>query len=541
MEYISHSDYTNMLKNFGKDTPKGLLKEALEDTGLMDKAIAAFERKFGNLTDQQKERFKQAIEMDYANGDISKMTMDDLVQIFDASVGHDDEPEPDRWDMKDIEDSDDENRFNGGDYEPDTDADYEEPGDPFDMAEELEQEGNAFTAGLAKAKKGQEFKVGAKKVKDTSNYDAPMKEMGDFSSVRARYPNNDGPFEGEMEEGPRDDDDNIPAYLRMYNSDEYVQAMRDAGEDGYATRNGDFDDVVDDEDQYTDSSSSDYYDDDRDNMWEEDKRKKGEGNKYEDLIDKLKGDGIVYDPKISSKFINDVAKAMTAVGYSDREINKSINYDKKFIPKLAKQTVKIDTGDFDDHDTDDEKQYTYSNKRGSSSRSYDDYASDMGFEEGLNAPPFKATAGTVQNVKEEAPFGLSVLSPDEQKQLKEYISSVKEIKKAIQELVGKAKNGKSMMEATAAEDEKVPAARKPVYNEPSSKPKGKPGGNRTGLVMNPAEMYEGKAKNQSLEKKVKDLMTKDKLTRREALQFIKAEKEHEQEKKGDEAKMSQHD
>jgi hypothetical protein len=435
MEYISHSDYTDMLKNFGKETPKGLLKEALDPVGKEDGDV---------------------------NNDGKKDKTDKYLMKRRGAIG----------------------------------------------------------------------KAMGK-----------MDEMGDFSSVRARYPNNDGPFEGEMEEGPRDDDDNIPAYLRMYNSDEYVRAMQDAGDDGYASHNGDFDDVVDDEDQYTDSSSSDYYDDDRDNMWEEDKMEEGEGNKYHDLIAKLKEKGISRDHMKQSKFINDVAKVMTAVGYSDREINNSINYDKDFLPDLmqATKSVKIDTGDFDDHDTDDEKQYTYSNKRGSSSRSYDDYASDMGFEEGLNAPPFKATAGTVQNVKEQAPFGLSVLSPDEQKQLREYISSVKEIKKAIQELVGKAKGSKEMMEATAAEDEKVPAARKPVYNEPSSKPKGKPGGNRTGLVMTKAEMYEGKAKNQSLEKKVKDLMVKDKLTRREALEFIKAEKEHEQEKKGEEAKMSQHD
>jgi hypothetical protein len=494
MEYISHSDYTSMLKNFAKETPKGLLKEALDPVGKEDDDVNN-------------------------DGKVDKT---------------------DKYLMK-----------------------------------------RRGAIGKAMGK---------------------MDEMGDFSSVRARYPNNDGPFEGEMEEGPRDDDDNIPAYLRMYNSDQYVRAMQDAGEDGYATRNGDFDDVVDDEDQYTDSSSSDYYDDDRDNMWEEDKMEEGgyRGNLYNDLVDKLKERGISRDHMNQSKFINDVAKAMTAVGYSDREINNSINYDQDFLPDLmqaTKQSVKIDTGDFDDHDTDDEKQYTYSNKRGSSSRSYDDYADSVGFEEGLNAPPFKATAGTVQNVKEQAPFGLSVLSPDEQKQLKEYISSVREIKKAIQELVGKAKNGKGMMEATwggpknskfvegmkriidnhfesyldgnisydilihmlkkivgtlvkssgemmeatAKEDEEVPAARKPVYNEPSSKPKSKPGGNRTGLVMTKAEMWEGKAKNQSLEKKVKDLMVKDKLTRREALEFIKAEKEHEQEKKGEEAKMSQHD
>ena len=99
-----------------------------------------------------------------------------------------------------------------------------------------------------------------------------------------------------------------------------------------------------------------------------------------------------------------------------------------------------------------------------------------------------------------------------------------------------------MMEGTAEEDEQVPAARQATYNEPSHKAKGKPGGNRTNLVMTKAEMWEGeKATNPSLEKKVKDLMAKDKLTRREALEFIKAEKEHEQEKKGEEAKKSQYD
>ena len=33
MEYISHSDYTKMLSNFGKETPKGMLKEAIENEG----------------------------------------------------------------------------------------------------------------------------------------------------------------------------------------------------------------------------------------------------------------------------------------------------------------------------------------------------------------------------------------------------------------------------------------------------------------------------------------------------------------------------
>jgi len=590
MEYISHSDYTSMLKNFAKETPKGLLKEALEDTGLMGKAIAAFERKFGNLTDQQKERFKQAIEMDYANDDMSKMTMDDLVQIFDASVGHDDEPEPDREDMRDIEDSDDENRG----WENDDN-------NPF--GEDLEQEGNAFTAGLAKTKKGGEFKVGSKKFTDKTNYDAPMKEMGDFSSVRARYPNNDGPFEGSMgNEVPtivkaRRNGDGIIALVLSDGTELEVSGNGLEGIYGGDSDNLDYyigkkwDQYQDD---YEPDTDADYEEPSEPFDMAEDKMEEGgyRGNLYHDVIAKLKKDGIVYDPDMRGKYKNDVVKAMTAVGYPDGEIYNSIVKDEHFIDDLilatnqsvkidtgdaTKQTVKIDTGDFDDHDTDDEKQYTYSNKRGSSSKSYDDYASDMGFEEGLNAPPFKATAGTVRNVKEDqAPFGLKVLSPDELKQLREYISSVREIKKAIQELVGKAKNGKGMMEATwgGPKNSKFVEGMKRIIDNhfesyldgnisydilihmlkkivgtlvkssgemmEAPNKKGKPGGKRDELIMTPAVTSEAKSKNPSLEKKVKDLMAKDKLTRREALEVIKAEKEHEQDEKGEQAKMDQY-
>ena len=419
MEYISHSDYTSMLKNFGKETPKGLLKEALEETGLVSKAIAAFEKKFGNLTDQQKEKFKQAIEMDYANDDLLKATMDDLVQIFDASVGRDEE---------DLGHATHNGDFGGDDSEYDWDADYEEPRDDFPMAGGDHNdgefwEGNAFTAGLAKTKKGGEFKVGSKEFTDKTNYDAPMKEMGDFSSVRARYPNNDGPFEGEMEAGS-----------------EGKTSMRDP--EAAAT-----------------------------------------------VIAQKYGTELKLDKDWENKAIRLAGKEMIASGIS----------------KVAVGNLLSGYGPFEDW--------------------LSDYVSALakelkGVAEGLNAPPFQATAGTVQNVKEDqAPFGLSVLSPDEQKQLREYVNSVREIKKAIQELVGKAKNG--MMEAS---DEK-----------------GEPGGNRTDLIMTPAVTSEAKAKNPSLEKKVKDLMAKDKLTRREALEFIKAEKEHDEDKKGEEAKMSQHD
>jgi hypothetical protein len=103
------------------------------------------------------------------------------------------------------------------------------------------------------------------------------------------------------------------------------------------------------------------------------------GNLYQDLIDRLKEKGISRDHMNQGKYINDVAKAMTAVGYSDREIINSIINDQDFLPDLmqATKSVKIDTGDFDDRDTDDEDQYTDS----SSSKYYDDDYNNM--EEGM--------------------------------------------------------------------------------------------------------------------------------------------------------------
>lgn len=72
-----------------------------------------------------------------------------------------------------------------------------------------------------------------------------------------------------------------------------------------------------------------------------------------------------------------------------------------------------------------------------------------GMREGLNPAPLQATGQTIVTKE-----GLRELSPDEQKQLKEYIESVKTIKKEIAKLTAKAKGD--------------------VKAE---------GGNRTGLVM----------------------------------------------------------
>jgi hypothetical protein len=182
-------------------------------------------------------------------------------------------------------------------------------------------------------------------------------------------------FDEAMNNDPKyDDDDNLPAYLRMYNSDAYVQAMQDAGEEEYTSPNRD-----QDREDYEPDTDADYEEPNDDFDMAEGKMEEGERNKYHDLIAKLKEKGISRDHMNQGKYINDVAKVMTAVGYSDREIINSIINDQDFLPDLmqATKSVKIDTGDFDDHDTDDEDQYTDS----SSSKYYDDDYNNM--EEGM--------------------------------------------------------------------------------------------------------------------------------------------------------------
>jgi hypothetical protein len=126
-----------------------------------------------------------------------------------------------------------------------------------------------------------------------------------------------------------------------------------------------------------------------------------------------------------------------------------------------------------------------------------------GMEEGLHMPPLQATGQTIMANEDQAPFGMSVLSPDERKQLKEFIESYKTIKKEIAGLLSKAGKDPKIMEGfniKKEEDEKVPAERPAHYNEPTKTPKHNPsnlGGNRTGLVMTKAEMWEGE---ESIEK-----------------------------------------
>ena len=87
-----------------------------------------------------------------------------------------------------------------------------------------------------------------------------------------------------------------------------------------------------------------------------------------------------------------------------------------------------------------------------------------GMKEGLHMPPLQATGPVDGITEDQAPYGFSVLSPDERNQLKEYIKSIKTIKEEIAKLTAKA--GKKVKE-------------------------GDLGGDRTDLVMTKAEMWEG--------------------------------------------------
>jgi hypothetical protein len=249
-----------------------------------------------------------------------------------------------------------------------------------------------------------------------------------------------------------------------------------------------------------------------------------EGSDYGKIIPALKARGITYDMP-EKEIIKAIAEVMQQeAGYSTKEIRYHLGYEEDFIPDLL-QALR-----------------------------------DSEMEEGLHMPPLQATGQTIMANEDQAPFGMSVLSPDERKQLKEYINSYKTIKKEIASLLGKAGKDPKIMEnlniknIKKAEDEEVPAERPAHYNEPTKTPKHNPsnlGGNRTGLVMTKAEMWEGEGdesiqnalgeKLHSTFNKVTQMAIKqivaDGFDPSQAVSFLKMEIEH----KAKEATMAQYD
>jgi hypothetical protein len=245
-----------------------------------------------------------------------------------------------------------------------------------------------------------------------------------------------------------------------------------------------------------------------------------EGSDYNKIVPALKAKGIKYGMP-EKEIIKAMAEVMKQeAGYTDREVRYYLGYEEDFIPDLL-QALK-------------------------------DSERDM--EEGLNMPPLQATGQTIVTNEDQAPYGFEVLSPDERKQLKEFIDSYKTIKAEISKLLEKAGKSGKIMEGTREDDEAVPAARPAHYNEPSKTPKHKSsnlGGNRTGLVMTKAEMWENEKsgtiadslgeKLHSTFSKVTDMAIKqlvaDGWDEDQAISFLQAEIEE----KGKEATMSQYD
>ena len=526
MSYISHVDYKKMMDGFKKGAPKTMLKESLDpvgkedsdidndgDTDKTDKYLANRRKTVGQAVskgramkesgtgDEPFDFNKSAIES--VSGDkISHTETDDYGRAIyfstkspdvtyyigdnDQIIKYDGET-GERFPIGDLKHYDEPIH----DYEPDTDADYEEPRDDFDMAGDFN---------------------------DGEFWENEMKKLQEIAGVRSH------------DDGPEDED-----------SEEEREAGRKKREmDDEEAENAERDEV--DEEAQADGS----------HMRSEKEVAKVVAQKHPELkqlYDKYEATKAEYEKMtktpnyantpefqafskernaIWKKFEND---AISWAGHEMLEAGMS---------KVQVRNLLSAYGYFEDWVPD----YL---------QALSDIYGSKEVGEGLHMPPLQATGQTIMANEDQAPFGMSVLSPDERKQLKEFIESYKTIKKEIANLLEKAgKDPKIMENSKKINDEAVPAERPAHYNEPTKTPKHNPsnlGGNRTGLVMTKAEMWEGE---ESVEKaigeklhstfnKVAQMAIKqivaDGFDPSEAVNFLKMEIE----KKAKEATMGQYD
>lgn len=317
----------------------------------------------------------------------------------------------------------------------------------------LINEGNAFTAGLAKAKKGQEFKVGGKAIKDTSSYDSP--------NVKESHPTADQWYV-DFEDGLKNLADT--KYITPLELKYYMKAL----------------DHVDPMDNYSEMTGRDaakeFVDDLRIDRYQNETKDQSGNARHEHLLDILlkyvkdvddAENYVQMNPQewpdwLDANMARDEDYQNYVLKHYDVEIEEEYTEDTPF--KLPKRT---DTAQLD-YDSDASRfEPDYMKVPGEDDEDEDESQDiddeDDWIESSEDMPkhfkrivtqdktryPFKEGA-----VKETDTIGrFSVLSPDERKQLKEYIESVKTIKQEIAKLVGKA--GHKIRE----------------------------GGNRTGLVM----------------------------------------------------------
>jgi len=506
MSYISHVDYKKMMENFKKGAPKQMLKESLDpvgkedsdidndgDTDKTDKYLANRRKTVGKAIgkgramkesgtgDEPFDFNKSAIES--ASGDkISHTEEDDYGRAIywstknpnvtyyigdnDQIIKYDGET-GERFPIGDLKHYDEPTH----DYEPDTDADYEEPRDDFDMAGDFN---------------------------DGEFWENEMKKLQEIAGV------------GPEDDGREEDYDEDYQYKRH-------KKRKQAEEDEEEAENAERE--IDEE---ANGGS---------NMSDPEVVAKVVAKKYgaelKPLFDKYQASYEQYIQDIRAKKPNqqELSKVHNAIVKAFQ--NEAISWAGHEMLEAGMNKTQVSNllsgyGYFEDWLMD---YVSAINKelKGVSKKEKDMYAdtdpnladpiNDM--EEGLHMPPLQATGQTIMANEDQAPFGISVLSPDERKQLKEFIESYKTIKKEIAGLLQKAGKDPKIMEnfnLKKVEDEEVPAERPAHYNEPTKTPKHKSsnlGGNRTGLVMTKAEMWEGDDRMEDIvNKKLKEAFEK---------------------------------
>lgn len=538
MSYISHVDYKKMMDGFKKGAPKKMLKESLDPVGKEDgdinndgkvdktdkyltkrrqavgKAIGKgramkedmeegsesreYEGSWGMSeagveeshlgNDQWHEEFQTAISAMGLAGEAEARVMKALDHTDPmAQYGSMQAPEAAREFVSDLgivaaDDYDD--------YEPDTDADYEEPRDDFDLA------GGDFNDG--------EF------------WEAEVKKLQEIAGV------------GPQDDGPEDDNDEERekrAKKAEMDDEEAENAEKEIDEEGPS---------------------------DGSNMRSEREAAKVVAQKHPELKQ-------LYDKYEATK--EEYAKMTQTPNYANTPEFQALSKERNAIWKKFEN----DAINWCGHEMlEAGMTRTQVNNLLSAYGYFEDWVPDYlqalsdiydskEVGEGLHMPPLQATGQTIMANEDQAPFGMSVLSPDERKQLKEFIESYKTIKKEIANLLEKAGKNPKIMEGRE-EDERIPAERPAHYNEPTKTPKHNPsnlGGNRTGLVMTKAEMWEGEG-DESIQKALGEKLhsTFNKVTQMaikqivadgfdpsQAVSFLKMEIEH----KAKEATMAQYD
>ena len=510
MSYISHVDYKKMMDGFKKGTPKKMLKESLDpvgkedgdidndgDTDKTDKYLGNRRKTIGQAigkgkamgeshpgNDQWHEEFQTAISAMGLAGEAEARVMKALDHTDPmAQYGSMQAPEAAREFVSDLgivaDDYDD--------YEPDTDADYEEPRDDFDLA------GGDFNDG--------EF------------WEAEVKKLQEIAGV------------GPQDDGPEDDNDEERekrAKKAEMDDEEAENAEKEIDEEGPS---------------------------DGSNMRSEREAAKVVAQKHPELKQ-------LYDKYEATK--EEYAKMTQTPNYANTPEFQAFSKERNAIWKKFEN----DAINWAGHEMlEAGMTRTQVNNLLSAYGYFEDWVPDYlqalsdiydskEVGEGLHMPPLQATG---QTIMANEVTGVAVLSPDERKQLQEYINSYKTIKKEIANLLEKAGKNPKVMEGRE-EDERIPAERPAHYNEPTNTPKHKPsnlGGNRTGLVMTKAEMWEGEG-DESIQKALGEKLhsTFNKVTQMaikqivadgfdpsQAVSFLKMEIEH----KAKEATMAQYD